>query len=219
MHRTDLPGWARDRAAYRFAGLDPRRTALVNVDMQRAFMAPGAVFGNPHALDIADNVNRLSAALRRKGGRIAWTRQTYTDVAPLAPPGWHYDTSRARVAEAMAALSAGAPDHALHEAMVVAPQDAVLDKFRYGAFSCPAGALDRWLREAAADTLIVTGTLTNCCCESTAREAHMRGYRVFFVSDATAAPTDEEHNAALLGLMLYFADLRRTDNMLALIGA
>jgi len=49
----------------------------------------------------------------------------------------------------------------------------------------------------------VTGTLTNCCCESTARDAIALDYQVLFASDATAALTDEEHNASLLNLCGY----------------
>ena len=219
MHKITPPDWARARAGHRFAALDPQRTALINIDLQRAFMAPGLVFGKPHALDIAPNINRLSAAMRARDGKVAWTRQTYTDEPPFAPPEWHYDASNPHVARAMAALRKGAPGHALHELMAVEGSDAVLDKYRYSALLCPAGQLERWLKATAADTLIITGTLTNCCCESTARDAHMMGYRVFFVSDATAGVTDEEHNAALLNLMLMFADIRRTAEMLALISA
>jgi len=53
--------------------------------------------------------------------------------------------------------------------------------------------------------LIITGTLTNVCCESSARDAYMLGYKVLFASDATAAVSDAEHNAALTNLRLNFA--------------
>ena len=52
------------------------------------------------------------------------------------------------------------------------------------------------------DTLIIVGTATNVCCESTARDAMMLNYKVFFVSDANACRTDEEHNATLAILMI-----------------
>jgi len=67
------------------------------------------------------------------------------------------------------------------------------------------------------DTLVIAGTLTNCCCESSARDAFMLGYRVLFAADATAAVSDEEHNAALLNLAVMFADVRRTDDIVALL--
>ena len=67
------------------------------------------------------------------------------------------------------------------------------------------------------DTLLVAGTTTNVCCESTARDAMMLNYKVFFVSDANACRTDEEHNATLAIMMIMFADVRSTDEMIALL--
>ena len=78
--------------------------------------------------------------------------------------------------------------------------------------------MDAQLKARGIDTLIITGTLTNCCCETTAREANMAGYKVIVVADATAAVTDAEHNAALLNLRLNFADVKRTKAVLAMIG-
>ena len=94
----------------------------------------------------------------------------------------------------------------------------MLDKYRYGAFSCPAGALPAALERLGARMLILTGTLTNCCVESTAREANMAGYKVIVVGNATAAVTDAEHNAALLNLRINFADVRRTGELVGMIG-
>jgi nicotinamidase-related amidase len=103
--------------------------------------------------------------------------------------------------------------------MEVGGGDIVIDKYRYGAFSCPAGALGRTLQALSAQMMVITGVLTNLCCESTAREANMAGYKVIFVSDATATVTDAEHNAALLNLRLNFADVRSTREVLAMIAA
>jgi nicotinamidase-related amidase len=64
--------------------------------------------------------------------------------------------------------------------------------------------------------VVITGTLTNVCCETTAREAYMAGYRVIVVADATAAVTDAEHKAALLNLRLNFADVRRASEVIGM---
>ena len=119
----------------------------------------------------------------------------------------------------MAALQAGAPSQALAEPMEVSSSDLVIDKYRYGALSCPAGGLRRALEKRAMRMVVITGVRTNCCCETTAREAHMAGYKVIVVADATAAITDAEHNAALLNLRLDFADVRMTEEVLAMIKA
>jgi ureidoacrylate peracid hydrolase len=218
-HRIRLPGWARERGASLndFPALEVGRTALVNVDMQAAFLAEDQPYGNSHARDIVGRVNALGRAMRAAGAPVLWTRQTYTSEPPLAPPEWQYDPERPGVAAGMAALAAGSSGHGLYSGVDVADGDRVLDKYRYGAFSCPAGALPDALERLGIAMLIVTGTLTNCCVESTAREANMAGYKVIVVSDATAAVSDAEHNAALLNLRLNFADVLPTKAVLAMI--
>jgi nicotinamidase-related amidase len=218
MHRIDLPAWAveRGRRMNFFRRIDPRRTALVAVDLQNAFIRPGDVFANVHASDILPNVNRLAAALRLAGGHVIWTRQTIASDPPRAHPAWHFDSSNPSVRKAMDALADGADGHRLHEALAVDAADTVMNKYRYSAFIQNASDIDAHLRARNADTLIIAGTLTNVCCESSARDAYMLGYRILFASDATAAITDAEHNASLLNLCLNFADVRTTDELIAL---
>ena len=221
MHASEIPQWAEERgkALNHFSAIEPGRTVLINIDMQTVFLAEGQIYANPHARDIVGNVNRLSRAMRAAGAPVIWTRQTHTAEGSFAPPIWQYDISRADVAAGVAALQADADGHALYPAMEVDGRDIVIDKYRYGALSCPAGALAAALKRLDAAMVIITGTLTNCCCESTAREANMAGYKVIVVSDATAAVTDAEHNAALLNVRINFADVRRTDGVLRMIAA
>jgi nicotinamidase-related amidase len=220
MHRIRLPRWAIERGAALndFAELEPGRTALVVVDMQAAFLAADQVFGNPYARDIVPRVNTLAAAMRAIGAPVIWTRQTHVATGPYAPPDWQYDTELPDVARGVAALQAGASGRRIFASMDVGDGDVVIDKHRYGAFSCPAGRLPRALEALGIQMLVIAGTLTNVCCESTAREAYMAGYKVIVVADATAAVTDAEHNAALLSLRLNFADVRRTAEVLAMAG-
>jgi nicotinamidase-related amidase len=219
MHRTRLPGWARARGAALndFPALTPGRTALVNVDMQNVFLAEEQVFGNAHARAIVPQVNELSQAMRGAGAPVIWTRQTHTFEPPFAPADWQYDAEKPGIADAIAALQAGTVGHALYPGVAVSAADLVVDKYRYGAFICPAGALPTTLERLGVEMLIITGTLTNVCVESTAREANMAGYKVLVVADATAAVTDAEQNAALLNLRLNFADVRRTREVLRMI--
>ena len=221
MHRIELPGWAveRGRQMNCFERIDPARTALVAIDLQNAFTLPGQVFGNPHACDIIPVVNRLAAAQRAAGGLVVWTRQTISRTPPTAYQPWQYDATDPFVARAIAALTPGADGHALHPGLDLGPGDLVLDKYRYSAFIRHGSDLDERLRLLGIDTLIVAGTLTNVCCESTARDAYMLGYRILFAADATAAVTDAEHNAALLNLCLNFADVRETAALLAMLEA
>lgn len=220
MHRVELPAWAveRGRALNHFDRIDVARTALLCVDMQNAFVAEGEVFGNAHARDIIPGVNRLAAGFRAAGGTVWWTRQTVDDAHPLyADPHWLALGDDPHVARAKAALAAGSRGHALHPDMQCHAGDRVLDKYRYSAFLPNSSDIDARLRAAGVDTLLIAGTLTNCCCESSARDACMLGYKVLLVADACAAVTDAEHNAALLNLRLMFADVRGVDEVLALL--
>lgn len=221
MHRVALPAWAVERGAAlnAFDIIEPGRTALIVVDMQAAFIAEDQVYGNAHARDVVPAVNALAASLRSSGATVVWTRQTHSLEPPFAPPAWQYDLAIPEVRRGVTALQAGAAGHALYERMAVGPEDMVIDKHRYGAFSCPAGRLRRILEQSGTEMVVIAGTLTNCCCESTAREANMAGYKVVVVSDATAAVTDAEHNAALLNLRLNFADVKTAAQVVAMAGA
>ncbi len=73
------------------------------------------------------------------------------------------------------------------------------------------------LQERGIDTLIITGTLTNCCCESTARDAMQMNYKIIFVADANAALTDAAHNATLDNMLMLFADVMTTQEVLSAV--
>ena len=220
-HRIRLPRWARDRGAALndFPALELGRTALVNVDMQAAFLAEDQPYGNAHARDIV-GARQCAQPGDARGGR----------AGDLDPPDLHQRAAAGAAGVAVRSGPAGrrrrhgGVDRRLVRTrtlprMEVANGDIVLDKYRYGAFSCPAGALPDALERLGVAMLIVTGTLTNCCVESTAREANMAGYKVIVAADATAAVTDAEHNAALLNLRISFADVRRTAELLQMIRA
>jgi nicotinamidase-related amidase len=220
MHKVHLPDWAvaRGRNMNHFPAIDPARTALVVIDMQNVFMEPAEVFGNQNALDIVGTVNHAVRTLRDAGATVIWTRQTVSDEPALAMPDWQYDLSIPSVRRAVETMIPGTRSHAVHDAMDVRDGDIMIDKYRYGAFMCPAGGLTRALDERShIDTLVIAGTLTNCCCDSTARDGNMLGYKIVFLSDATATRTDEEHNAALLTVCLNFGDVRATDELAAMV--
>ena len=75
--------------------------------------------------------------------------------------------------------------------------------------------LDEMLRRRGIETLIITGLVTNGCCDCTARDAFQYGYNVVVATDATAAMTDEEHNGALLSLAIYYAQVMSADAIAA----
>ena len=67
--------------------------------------------------------------------------------------------------------------------------------------------------------MLVTGTVANVCCESTARDASTQGYRVIMVADGNAALRDADLNATLHTIYRSFGDVRPTTEVLTLIAA
>jgi ureidoacrylate peracid hydrolase len=196
-----------------FDTLDPKRTAHLIVDMQNGFMEPGAPVEVPMAREIVNEVNRVSAAVRAAGGRNYFLRYTtpHGDV-PAWPVMWNrLGPGGAKVHQD--AFTPGAHYWRLWPAIEVEDGDVVLDKHRFSAFTPGTSDLPARLEAAGIDTVIISGTLTNCCCESTARDAMQNNYRVIMAADANAALSDEEHAATLHILGLVFADLRSVEEL------
>jgi ureidoacrylate peracid hydrolase len=224
MHKIAIPSYATERALARrgrlhpFDGIDPARTALVVVDLQNGFMAPGQPAEIAQAREIVPAVNRLAGATRAAGGTVVWIQNTITPESEASWSVWLGNFADAEWGPRMRrAFTPGDFGHALYPSLEVRPGDLALRKTRFSAFIQGACDLDAVLRARGIDTLIIVGTATNVCCESTARDAMMLNYKVFFVSDANACRTDEEHNATLAILMLMFADVRSTDEMITLL--
>lgn len=222
---TELPEALIEAATYRrgrlgvFDRIEPQRTALLVVDMQKAWLAEGAPFETPAARALIPTINRLAAALRRRGGCVFWVQ--HTTGAPGADDYWalyfdHFVSEEKRGA-AIAALTADSPLHALHPDLDVRGEDVTIRKFRFSLFARNPNDPERMLRERGVDTVIVAGTATNMCCESTARDAMMRDFRVFMPHDAVAAPRPDGHLAGLRSVMQSFADVRPADTAIRLI--
>lgn len=218
MHIVDLPEWAvgRGKAMNDFPSIDPARTTLLVVDMQNAFMLPGMPIANEATADIIPNINRLIAAAREAGVLVSWSRQTHVDEGPGRLAEWQRREDGLMAASADS-LRAGTLGHGIHANLDVRDGDLVFDKYRFSCFYNAAIDYEAELRARGIDTLIITGTVTNCCCETTARDAVMRGFKNFFLSDACAALTDAEHNAALLNVRIVSSEVIDTDSMIAII--
>ena len=201
-----------------FGRLDSRRTAHIVVDLQNGFMAPGAVAELPIARDIVPNVNRISDAVRRAGGLVVYIQNTFDEVAVRTwPVFFDHFCSPARRVRMIEAFTPGSEGHALWPDLDVRPEDLKVRKRRFGAFAPGASDLHEILQDRGIDTLIVTGTASQVCCESTARDAMMLNYKVFFVADGNATFMDAEHNATLTSMAYTFCDVRDTASVLTLL--
>ena len=205
----------RDGREHVFDVIEPKETALLVIDMQNAFVAPGALLEVPAARGIVANINRLADSLRKIGSLVVWVRSTFSKNGRAGfrlyfdhfAPG----TSGEEIRDD---LSEGSNGHAFWHELNRHNDDLVVDKDRFSAFINGASDLEKTLLANGIDTLAVAGTLTNVCCESTVRDAMMRDFKCIMVEDANAAQTDEEHLTALENVARVFGDVMMTDEFL-----
>jgi len=224
MHKVAIPQTIVDRVIARrgkehvFDDFDPARTALIVVDLQNGFMMPGVAFAEiPEAREIVPNVNRLAAALRAAGGTVVWIVTTYEPAVDREWSTYYRLSTPANGAKRSAALTKGAKGHEIWPELEVKPGDPIVEKKRFSAFIQGSSELDKVLKARGIDNLLVTGTVTGVCCESTARDAMMLNYSVTMVTDGNASYSDEEHNRALTAFYATFGDIMPTDTLIALL--
>ena len=221
MHKIAIPQSIVERVIARrgralvYDDLDPRKTALLVVDMQNAIMLPSVAHSLcPMACTIVPTINRLAQAMRDTGATVVWIKTTYT---PETLNEWStfYQLSRPEQAGKRAqALAAGSKGHELWAELDAQPSDLTIEKKRFSAFIQGSSNLNELLRERGIDTVVVTGTVTGVCCESTARDAMMLNFKTIMVTDGNAAMTDADHNASLANFYLSFGDVMSTDKVI-----
>lgn len=227
MHEFALSQFDRDLIVKRrgrlhaFETLDPSRTALLVVDMQNAFVREDVAHAwVPEAASIVPNINVLAAALRAAGGSVVWIKNTFTEESLESWSHFHEQLwAPGRKEKRIAAMSEGTLGHQIYEGLEVQPGDPAVRKTRYSAFIQGSSDLEAILRRRGVDTVLVSGTATNVCCESTARDAMMLNFRTIMVSDANAANSDEAHQASLACFWATFGDVRLTTEVIDLIAA
>ncbi len=221
MHPFALPDAAvaasltRRGTAHPFAILDGRRTALVVIDMQNYFVAAGAPGEIPMARAVVPAINRLAGAVRAAGGQVLWVQNSTNDTSRSWSVMHDLLLTPERRSVRWAQMDQAAEGYRLWPALEARPEDQYLPKTRFSAFIQGSSDLEAQLRRRGLDTLLVAGTATNVCCDSSARDAMMLNFKVVMVSDALAAPTDEAHAAALLNFYAYFGDVLSADQAVA----
>ena len=220
MHNVVIPDSVLQRIARRrdklhmYDELEPQKTALFVVDMQKAFVEEGAAAEIPIAREIVPNINRLIQATRETGGRVVWVVSTYgPEEDDRWPTFFNHVMDEGPGNRFRNALSTGAESHGIYAPLDYQDGDIVVDKNRFGAFIGSNGKLEKTLRDAGIDTVLITGTVTNICCETTAREAAALAFKTVMVQDANAARCDEEHNATLTTFLQAMGDVLPTDHI------
>ena len=224
---TSLPSDLRKVVAGRrdrlevFDSISPATTALLVIDMQRAWTDPEGPWYFPEARVVIPQINRLAGTVRDGGGRVVWVQ--HVTGLPGTPDYWasyldHFVSETQREG-AMAAIQEGSPFRDLDGALDVQTVDMTVAKKRYSAMIRTSSNLEWILREQDIDTVIVAGVQTNMCVESTARDAMMLDFKVFLPHDASGARTPEDHLAGLRTIGQVFADIRPVEDLIELIDA
>jgi isochorismate hydrolase len=172
----------------RKAQIDPQHCALLAIDMQNYF--------HRIAQPVLKNILKVIQTCRLKNIPVIFTQHGHADP----------DSDGGILGEWWGELIvSGTEDWKFLPEMKTEPNDTILPKKRYSAFF--ATDLDEILRSRRIRDLIISGVMTNLCCETTARDAFMKDYRIFFLIDGTATRRSDLHLATLKNLGFGFAYL------------
>lgn len=215
----EFPQWVVDRVVARQGCLHPydrfdaARTAFVVIDLQNYYTQPGYLGECAPARATFPAVNRLAQALRDAGGHVIWV-QTSSDGADDFWSHHHaYMLTPERSARRLRELASTHAGFQFAPGLDVAPGDLRVTKRCYSALVPGSSPLDAVLRERGVTHVLIGGTVTNVCCESTARDAMMMDYATVMVHDALSAVTPQEHEQSLQNWILFFGDVLGTQEI------
>lgn len=160
--------------------INPAKTALLVIDMQNTWLKAGSSMETPGSRALVPKLNKLIQACREKGISVIFTRHAHrSDGSDMGLFAEFVPDVAAKTA-----LIEGTPDVEIYRELDYRQSDIVVTKQAYSAFY--GTNLDLILRTKGIDTVIISGIVTWGCCESTARDARHRNYKVIFLSDGTA---------------------------------
>ena len=179
------------------------RCALLVIDMQNDFVREGAIMEVEQAKAQLPAIKQLIDTCRKLDVPVIYTvHETDSTFNPLEIATFPHLID--------AGMRAGTEGIEVVDELKPADGEYVLSKRRYSAFyqtdlEIVLRNIHKRKKETApaVDTLIICGTVTNICCESTTRDAYFRDYKVVFGSDVCSALNKEAHNATLANMELF----------------
>jgi ureidoacrylate peracid hydrolase len=190
----------------------PAKTAVIVVDVQNDFCAAEGALGKAGAptaaaMEMIPNLQRLLAGARAAGAPVIFIQTIHEAATDSSAWTWRMAGS---VGNCCRKNTWGA------EFTDVGPvgDEPVVIKHRYSAFINTR--LESVLRTLKVENLIMTGVSTNVCVESTARQGYMLDYNIVFLSDCTAAYSQEEHEGALYNMRSHFGVVATADDVIKL---
>ena len=184
--------------------LNESASALLVIDMQRFFLEETSPTFTCGGVAIMPSVKRVVDAFRQAGRPVIFTRHVHhPGDLDSGIMGWWWEGK----------CLEGSPESEVHADLAPSPNEKVVFKHRYSAFYNTD--LETVLRCLKVEDVVISGIMTNMCCESTARDAYSRDYRVFFLADGTGTINEEMHLASLLNLAFGFAYVTTSDAIAA----
>ena len=178
--------------------INPSKAVLMVIDCQNFFVGSPEPDGAP----ILPRINMLIGAFRKAGRPIIFTRHMHkADGSDLGVIGKWWSVN----------IYENTPESEIHPTLDVRPEDIVIRKNVYSSFV--GTDLEKILGELGIEDLAITGVMTNLCCETAARDAFCRNFRVFFAADATGAPAEELHVATLMNIGFGFGVVLKAEEI------
>ncbi len=189
------------------------KCALLVIDMQNDFLKPGGIlYHNNMPMKATPNIKRLLDLCHKLEIPVIYTKTLLKD---------HFNISPLEVCYQPVLLHKGMREGTwgfeIIDELSPLPDDHIVIKHRYDAFynTNLELVLNNIRGLGTVDTVIIVGTVTNVCCESTARSAFMRDYKVVFVSDANGTFDVEAHKATLYNISHFFGRIVDTETLMA----
>lgn len=183
--------------------INPKKTALLIIDMQKFFLNSNNSTFTESGLVILNNIQMLLTQFRKNNIPVIFTQHVHDEMGyDLGIMKWWWQDN----------CMTNNPEKDICDELKPIIGEKVIVKHRYSAFYNTD--LEVTLRGMQIEDLVITGIMTNMCCESTARDAYFRDYRVSFLADATGSICEEMHYASLLNIAFGFGYVTTTSNII-----
>lgn len=184
--------------------LNLKASALLVIDMQNFFLDPASPTFTCGGLAIIPTIKSLIAGFRRASIPVIFTQHVHhPGDLDSGIMGWWWEGK----------CLEGTRESEIHPELSPLSDEKVVFKHRYSAFYNTD--LETVLRCLKVEDIVICGIMTNMCCESTARDAYYRDYRVFFPADGTGSINEEMHLSSLLNLGFGFAYVTTSDSIVS----
>jgi ureidoacrylate peracid hydrolase len=178
-------------------------SALLVIDMQKFFLNPTSPTFTCGGLAIVNNIKKLIKSFRQANRPIIYTKHVHhPQQLDAGIMGWWWEGM----------CIEGSPESEIHNKLMPLPEEKIVEKHRYSAFYNTD--LETILRCLNIKQLVITGVMSNLCCESTARDGYFRDFEIFFVADGTGSISEQMHLATLLNMGFGFARVVSTAQLI-----